>query len=134
MADRKAIEQLIRDAYAARVAKNLDAVMHFFAPDASFHFAGSPGACPAAVRVQGTNDLRTTFARLIAGFDILELSLLASVIESDKAAMHWRAKVQYNPTGEVHDTELFDLWTITDGRATSFVQFSDTALIANLMA
>jgi ketosteroid isomerase-like protein len=48
--------------------------------------------------------------------------------------MHWRAKVKYNPTGEVHDTELFDLWTIVDGRATSFVQFADTALVAKLMA
>jgi ketosteroid isomerase-like protein len=45
-----------------------------------------------------------------------------------------RVKIKHNPTGEMHDTELFDLWTIEDGRATSFVQFADTALVASLMA
>jgi ketosteroid isomerase-like protein len=134
MADRDAIEKLIRDAYAARVGKDVDTAMKFFAPDATFHFVGSPAACPAAVRVRGAADLRATFSALIAAFDILELTLLTSVIEDNKAAMHWRVKVKYNPTGEVHDTELFDLWTIVDGRATCFVQFADTALVARLMA
>lgn len=91
--------------------------------------AGSPATSPAAVRVRGA-----TFGALIAAFDMLELTLLASVIEGNKAAMHWRVKVRHNPTGEVHDTELFDLWTVEDGRAASFVQFADTALVARLMA
>jgi ketosteroid isomerase-like protein len=134
MADRDSIEKLIKDAYAARVRKDVDAAMKFFAPDASFQFAGSAAASPAAVRVRGESDLRASFSALIAAFDMLELTLLTSVIEGDKAAMHWRAKVKYNPTGEVHETELFDLWTIVGGRATSFVQFADTALVAKLMA
>ena len=134
MADRNSIEKLIKDAYAARLAKNLDAVMAFFAPEATFQLAGSHAAFPAAVRARGAPDLRATFATLIAGFDILELTLLTSVIEGDKAAMHWRVKLRYNPSGELHETELLDLWTIADGRATSFVQFADTALVAQLMA
>ena len=134
MADRDKIEKLIKDAYAARVAKDVDGAMKFFAPDATFQFGGSGAASPTAVRVQGTADLRATFNALIATFDILELTLLTSVIEGENAAMHWRVRVKYNPTGEVHDTELFDLWTIKGGCATSFVQFADTALLAKLMA
>jgi ketosteroid isomerase-like protein len=134
MADRNAIEKLIRDAYAARKGKDLDNVMKFFAPEATFQFAGSAAASPAAAHVRGAADLRATFAALIAAFDILELTLLTSVIEGDNAAMHWRVKVRYNPSGELHDTELFDLWTIVDGRVTRFVQFADTALVAKLMA
>jgi ketosteroid isomerase-like protein len=134
MADRATIEKLIRNAYAARIGKDLDDVMKFFAPDATFQFAGAAAASPAAVRVQGATDLRATFTALIAAFDILELTLLTSVIEGDKAAMHWHVKVKYNPTGEVHDTELFDLWTIEGNRVTGFVQFADTALVAKLMA
>src|ERR1700730_15013592 len=95
---------------------------------------GRPAASPAAVRVRGAADLRATFGALIAAFDMLELTLLASVIEGNNAAMHWRVKVRHNPTGEVHDTELFDLWTVEGGRASSFVQFADTALVAKLMA
>ena len=134
MADRDEIERIIRNAYAARVGKDIDNTMKFFAPDASFQSAGSAAASPAAARASGAADLRATFSALIAAFDILELALLTSVIEGDKAAMHWRVKVKHNPTGEVHDTELFDLWTIEGGRATSFVQFTDTALVAKLMA
>jgi ketosteroid isomerase-like protein len=134
MADRDAIEKLIRDAYAARVAKDVDAAMKFFAPDATFQFAGSPAASPAAAHVRGAADLRATFSTLIAAFDILELTLLTSVIENDKAAMHWRVKLKYNPSGEVHETELFDLWTIVGERVSSLLQFADTALVAKLMA
>jgi len=42
MPDRAIIEKLIKDAYAARTAKDLDTVMGFFVPNATFHFAGSP--------------------------------------------------------------------------------------------
>jgi hypothetical protein len=133
MPDRASIEKLIKDAYAARTAKDLDTVMRFFAPNATFQFAGSAAASPAAVRVQGVENLRTTFAALIAAFDILDLTLLASVIEGNRAATHWGVKIKHNPTGEVHDTELFDLWTIEDGRVSSFVQFADTALVASLV-
>jgi ketosteroid isomerase-like protein len=134
MPDRATIEKLIKDAYAARIAKDLDAVMPFFTPNATFQFAGSSTASPAAVRVQGVANLRATFGALIAAFDILDLALLASVIEGNKAATHWRVKIKHNPTGEVHDTELFDLWTLEGGRISSFVQFADTALVASLMA
>jgi hypothetical protein len=51
MADRNAIEKLIRDAYAARKGKDLDNVMKFFAPEATFQFAGSAAASPAAAHV-----------------------------------------------------------------------------------
>jgi ketosteroid isomerase-like protein len=134
MPDRAIIEKLIKQAYKARTAKDLETVMGFFTPNATFQFAGSPAESPAAVRVQGATNLRTTCAALIAAFDILDLKLLTSVIEGNKAATHWRAKVKHNPTGEVHDTELFDLWTIEGGRIASLVQFADTALIARLMA
>jgi len=77
--------------------------------------------------------LRATFATLVAAFDILDLTLLTSVIEGNKAAMHWWVTIKHNPTGEVRDTELFDLLTIESGRIASFVQFADTALIARLM-
>jgi ketosteroid isomerase-like protein len=86
MADRETIEKLIRNAYAARAGKDLDNVMTFFAPDAAFQFAGSAAASPAAVHVQGAANLRATFGALIAAFDILELTLLTSVIEGDNAA------------------------------------------------
>lgn len=134
MADRANIEKLIKQAYAARAAKDLDAIARIFKPDATFQLAGSPAASPAAMRANGEAELRASVGALIGAFDFLELNVLASVIEDNKAAVHWRVKVKYNPTGEIHETELFDLWTVDGGRVASLVQFCDTALVAQLMA
>jgi ketosteroid isomerase-like protein len=64
MTDRDAVEKLIKNAYTARIAKDVDSVMKFFAPDATFQFAGSAAASPAAAHVRGAADLRATFSTL----------------------------------------------------------------------
>jgi ketosteroid isomerase-like protein len=60
--------------------------------------------------------------------------MLASVIEGDKGAVRWRVRLRHAPTGENHETELFDLWTIEGDRVKSVVQFCDTALVAKLVS
>jgi ketosteroid isomerase-like protein len=134
MADRASIEKIIRDAYAARAAKDLDAIARIFKPDGVFHLAGSPATFPGAARAEGEAQLRTSLSSLIQAFDFLEQTLLTSVIEGNKAAMHWRVKVKHNSSGEAFVTELFELWTIDGGRVASLVQFCDTALVASFMA
>jgi ketosteroid isomerase-like protein len=134
MADRASIENVIRDAYAARMTKDLDAIMRIFTPDAAFHLVGSPAVFAGAMRFKGEANLRAGIGALIASFDFLEQRLITSVIEGNKAAMHWGLRFRHNPTGEIHETELFDLWTIEGGRVVSLVQFCDTALAAQLTA
>jgi ketosteroid isomerase-like protein len=134
MGDRASVEKIVQDAYAARKAKDLDAIASMFTPNATFRLAGSPAAFPGAVRAQGEVELRASVGALIKAFDFLEQQMLMSVVEGNKAAVHWRVRLRHNPTGEVHETELFDLWTIEGGRVASLVQFCDTALAAQLMA
>jgi ketosteroid isomerase-like protein len=133
MTDRASIEKLVQDAYAARAAKDLESISRIFRPDAVFELAGSPHTFPAAARVTGHAQLLSTVQSLIQTFDFLEQKMLTSVIEGDKAAVHWRVKIKHNPTGHIFDTELFDLWTIEDGRVASLVQFCDTALVASIV-
>jgi ketosteroid isomerase-like protein len=133
MADRASIEKIIQDAYAARAAKDLDAIARIFKPDAVFHLAGSPATFPGAVRAEGEAQLRTSLSSLIQAFDFLEQTLLTTVIEDNKAAMHWRVKVRHNSSGKTFVTEAFDLWTIDGGRVASLLQFCDTALVASFM-
>jgi ketosteroid isomerase-like protein len=78
--------------------------------------------------------LRIRGIALIRAFDFLEQQMLASVLEGNKTAVHWRVTLRHNPTGEVHERELCDLWTIEGDRVASLVQFCDTALAAQLMA
>jgi ketosteroid isomerase-like protein len=134
MLDRAAVEKLVMDAYAARNARDLEAIMRMFRPDASFRLAGSAAAFPGAVEVRGEAQLRAAFEGLMQAFDFLEQKLVTSVIEGSRAAVQWQVRLRHNPTGKVVDTELFDLWTIDGGRIASLVQFCDTALVAGLMA
>jgi ketosteroid isomerase-like protein len=132
--DRNTIEKIIRDSYAARAAKDLDAITRTFTPDGTFRLAASAAAFPAAVRIAGSEQLRVGIGALIETFDFLKQDMLASVIEGDKAAVHWRVQIRHNPTGQVFETELFDLWTFAGTRVASLVQFFDSALIAGVMA
>ena len=77
--------------------------------------------------------MRAALTALVADYAFLETTLLSSVVEGDKASMHWHVKVRHNPTGEVHETEMYDLWTIDGDQAKSVVQFCDTALAVELM-
>jgi ketosteroid isomerase-like protein len=133
MADRASIEKIIRDAYAARAAKDLDAIARIFKPDGVFHLAGSPATFPGAARAEGEAQMRTSLSSLIQAFDFLEQTLLTSVIEDNKAAMHWRLKVKHNSSGKTFVTEVLDLWTLDGGRVASLLQFCDTALVASFM-
>ena len=57
MADRQDIEKVVRNAYAARAAKDLDAIARLVMPNAEFQLAGSPATFPAAARAQGSAHL-----------------------------------------------------------------------------
>jgi ketosteroid isomerase-like protein len=48
--------------------------------------------------------------------------------------VHWRMRMRHNPTGEIFETELCDLWTVDGDRVASLVQFCDTALVAQLVS
>jgi ketosteroid isomerase-like protein len=133
MTDRASIEKIIQDAYAARAAKDLDALARIFKADGVFHLAGSPATFPGAVRSEGEAQLRSSLSSLIREFDFLEQTLLTSVIEDNKAAMHSRVKVKHNSSGKTFVTEVIDLWTLDGGRVASLLQFCDTALVASFM-
>ena len=65
MADRASVEKIIQESYAARAAKDLDAIARIFKPDAVFHLVGSPATFPGAGRAEGDAQLRATIGSLM---------------------------------------------------------------------
>ena len=128
MASKKAIEKLVHDIYAARKRGDYDAMAEMCAPNASLQLAGAPEHCPIAGTTRGRTRLREQFAAL-AQFAFANHRMLAIIVDGDCAAVHWRAKVTYKPTGKSAVTEFCDLWTIKNGKMTSVIQFIDTALV-----
>jgi ketosteroid isomerase-like protein len=133
MADRQQMEQTLRQAYAARCCGDSSALGPLFRENALFRLAGAPQASPIASEVRGAQDIQAHVHRLIETFAFSDHEILSMVIDGNKAAVHWRATVHANATGERATTEFFDLVEFDDDRIASFTQFCDTALAKNML-
>jgi ketosteroid isomerase-like protein len=133
MAGKKAaIEKLVQDVYAARKRGDYDAMAEMCAANASLQLAGAAEHCPIAGTTCGRARLREQFAAL-GQFAFANQKMLSLTTDGDRAAVHWRARVTYKPTGKSAVMEFCDLCTVKNGKVQSAVQFIDTALVAEMM-
>jgi len=132
MASRQDLEQVLRESYAARQRNDIDGIMKHFTSDARFAIAGSAQASPVAMRVGGAPAVRASLEHLIKAFLMPECRIISILIDGDRAAVHWRPKVQSATTGETVETEICDLIEFRDGKIASFLEFCDTAAAARL--
>jgi len=133
MSDRTQIERTLREAYAARQRGDVDKVLDLFAPDARFVVAGAAAITPMAMLVEGTGQLRTALDGMVKTFVLLDYEIVDLLIDGDRAAVHWRARIKSSVTGETLETELCDLIEVKGGRIASFREFCDTAAGTRLM-
>ena len=115
-ADRLAVERLLEELYAARVAARLDALCDLFCADARFRLSGSSDGKPIAIAAQGIGEIRPWLAMLLKTFRLAHHEVLSRVIDDAKAAVHWRADIHSRITGSVVATELVDLIEIRGAR------------------
>jgi len=132
MMDRAAIESMLKEAYGARVAGDVDGTVRYFTDDAVFAIAGAKEASPVALRCTGCEDIRAVMGGLIGAFKFADHEILEIFLDGPRAAVHTRFRVRSAATGEEAVTETVDLITFEDGKIASFVQFCDTALAAKL--
>ena len=123
MTDRLAIDQLLRELYAARVRGDLDGVCRMFAEDATFRIAGAGHASPIAITAAGIGEIRSWLALMIKSFQLKDEAIVSLIIDRARAAAHWRATVHSRITGAVVPTELVDLVEVRDGRIISYLEF-----------
>jgi ketosteroid isomerase-like protein len=133
MSGRSGVEKVLRDAYEARVRGDIDTLGRIFADNARFEVAGSSQVSRVPARVEGAAQVLPLIGQQIRTFQLSDLRILSMVIEGSKAAVHWRAKARSSVTGEIADTQLFDLIEVKNGRIVSFLEFCDTALASRLM-
>ena len=133
MSDRTQIERTLREAYAARQRGDVDKVLDLFAPDARFVVAGTATITPMAMLVEGTSQLRAALDGMVKTFILQDLEIVNILVDGDRAAVHWRARIKSSVTGETLETELCDLIEVKGGRIASFREFCDTAAGARLM-
>jgi ketosteroid isomerase-like protein len=133
MGNREAMLDVIRQAYAARGRDDLEELIRAFHPDAVFTLVGDKRTLEVTGSVQGHRSLRETLAGFIAAFRFVERKILSEVVEGDRAAVHSRLVVRYNPTGATHTTDVIDLFKFRDGKIMELIESADNALIKDML-
>jgi len=123
MTDRLAIDRLLRELYSARVRGDLDAVCRTFSQDAEFRIAGAGHANPIAITAAGIDGIRSWLALLIKTFQLKDHTILETIIDGPKAAVHWRATIHSRITGTAILTDVVDLIEVRDSHIASYVEF-----------
>ena len=126
--DRSAFEAFLKSFYATRVAGEADKLGEMFADDAKFQIAGSPEYSMLATKVQGRDGIVSLFRTISDSFGLEDFAFQDMLIDGNKAAVRWTARVQNITSGDSFATELADFIEIENGKIISLNEFLDTAL------
>jgi ketosteroid isomerase-like protein len=131
---RAEVERVIRAAYAARRAEDVEAALAHFLPTATFRIVVNDRLGGIGRQLGGHDQLREAFREMFATWDFRELPLEHVVIDDSvtpvRAAVHSNGRVRHAPSGKEFSFEMLDLLTFEDGKIASFLQFFDTDMLA----
>jgi ketosteroid isomerase-like protein len=134
MAGRTERERVIREIYDARIRGDVDGILAHVHPGISFAIAGCPASSAVPCSVTGQDALRDLMGQLIATFEFRNNQVIDTMIDGDRAVVHWRVQVRAPASGQEAETEIVDLIEFAGDKVLSFKQFADTALAARLLA
>jgi len=133
MTTRDEIESALRATYAARVRGDLDGTLAGFHPDVQFRLNGRGSGLAALSEVQrGQASLRPTLDGLIKAFRFDDWQEVALLVDGERAALHWRARVTSTASGKSDVFDVVDVCRFQDGKIIDFLQSFDTALAIKL--
>lgn len=133
MAERVAVERMIREAYDARKRGDLDGVMRHFTDNPVFSVSGSPATSPVPMVASGRAAIQEVLRRLLDGFEFQQMKIVKMLVDGDHAVIHWHVRVKAIGSGQVAETDILDLVRIEDDKIASMNQFADTALINSML-
>jgi ketosteroid isomerase-like protein len=134
MANREAMLEVVRGAYAARGRGDLEGLMSAFHPTAVFTLVGDKKALDVVGSVQDHAGLREALGGYIANFEFGKREILSELVDGDRAVVHSRLVVRYKPKNKVWTTDVLDLFKFQDGKIIELIEFTDTAQIKDMMA
>jgi ketosteroid isomerase-like protein len=123
MPDRSEVDRLIRDLHTARVRGDLAAMCGAFAEQGRFQIAGSSEGKPVSIAANGIKEFRPWLSMMVKAFRVTDYQLLSLVIEGNRGAAHWRARIDSKITGVSVPTELVDLVESRSGKIVEYTEF-----------
>jgi ketosteroid isomerase-like protein len=127
------MEQTVRSLYAARIRGDLDGTLKDVAEDAVFSLNGRGTGVPAMSKdCCGKPEVRESVEQLIGAWRFDDWKETALLIDGNRVALQWAARVTFAPTSKSATVEAVDMITFRDGKIVEFRQSTDTAMLMSL--
>ena len=131
MPTREQILDAIDAGYAARTRADKAALADFWAPGAVFDIAGEMSLLPPFPK--GPAAAGEAVGELIDLIRFHDYRRLDAIVEGNRAALRWEIDFSIG-TSPVTTTQISEYWEFDDDcRATSLLQFVDTALLGKML-
>lgn len=123
---------VLRRAYAAYAARDLDTALAPFAENARYvHYPPGSGA-PFSGEFIGINAIRERIINLAETFEYQGFEALSVICEGDIAAARVRVTVKNRMTERTLEIELAHFVYFEDGKVVEFHEYGDSAMISDV--
>jgi ketosteroid isomerase-like protein len=120
---------LVEKMYAAFGRGDLQMILDHLAPNVEWTMEGPP-VLPFAGKKAGPGQVRTFFEALATTQENQKLTIDDYIAQGDKVATTGRYSAVVKATGKRFDCAAAHVFTIRDGKITKFLDFVDTAQMA----
>jgi uncharacterized protein len=123
--------RVVRDAYAAFLRSDLAALLAVLSDDVEWRIPGPPDVLPFAGTHRGRKQVGEFFATLGGALEFEVFEPREFIAQRDKVVVLGRRRDRFRKTGRAAETEWAEVFTLRDGRITSYVVYSDTAALVD---
>jgi ketosteroid isomerase-like protein len=122
--------ELVQSFYANIQAGDIDAVLTLLSPDFELVYSG-PSVIPSAGTWKGHEGFRNWAQAALQGhLPPKSLSFEEFIVQGDKVVVPGHVALHVKSTGKTCETDFLHLFTVHDGKLTSWRDFFDTFAVA----
>lgn len=122
--------RVVQDAYAAFQRADIPGLLELFAEDIDWWTPGTPEQIPYAGRRSGRDAVAEFFARLGETTEFTTFEPREYIAQGDRVVASGNYKGRTLTAGRQFDIDWLHVFTVRDGRITSFREYNDTAALA----
>jgi ketosteroid isomerase-like protein len=120
---------VVREGYERFMAQDVEGVLALFSPELVWEI---PGPQALAGEYRGPDGAAEFFTKLPQYWESIEVRPLEFLADGERVVAIGRHLIGRN--GRKYDIPFVHVWTVRDGRVTSFREYTDTALFERMLA
>jgi uncharacterized protein len=123
--------QVVKEAYAAFERGDIPGLLELCSEDIDWFTPGTPDSIPYAGRRRGHEEVKGFFSGLAASEEITHFEPQEFIAQGDKVVVIGNYKGRVLSTKNEYDLAWLHVFTVRDGKITSFREYVDTAVLAD---